>query len=172
MATRHMTDDQIQAYLETGASALDQVFHTHLNECADCRRRVNEFRRLYHTLSEERGFDLSAGFSESVMVRVAAAEADAKRRRWWNLLLIALGMLVAVGAAAYFMNWEPLVQSIVSVFQPSVERSAEVLGRTDGVIGETSKGTILIIVFSVVVLAIVAGADHLLFRSRQTRYCL
>jgi anti-sigma factor RsiW len=167
-----MTDDEIQAYLEEGASALDQVFDSHLAGCAECRRRVSDYRQLHYALSQDRGFDLVPGFSDAVMARVAVVEAQARRRRWWNIFFIVLGALTSVAATAYLVNLQPVAQTLIEFLRPTIQRSAEAFGQAEGVIGDTSKGTILVVVFSAVVLALVAGIDHLLFKGRHAKYCL
>ncbi len=171
MAVRHMADDEIQAYLEKGTSALDQVFDAHLSECRECRERVNEYRRLFTVIGEDRGFELSPGFAEAVTARIVTEQAEAARRRWTSLLLILAGAVVAFGAMAYFMDLRPLWDSLVGVFAPSLQRSAAALdGVQRTVTADTA--TILMILFCVLILAAVAGADHLLFRQRQAKYCL
>lgn len=171
MAVRHMADDEIQAYLEKGTSAMDQVFDAHLLECRECRMRVEEYRRLFQVIGEDRGFELSPGFAEAVTARIVAEQVEIARRRWFNLLLMLAGVVVAFGAMAYFMDLQPLWDRLVGVFAPSFQRSAAALGEAQQTV-TADTGTILMILFCVLILAAVAGADHLLFRQRQAKYCL
>lgn len=172
MAVRHLTDDEIQAYLEKGTSALDHVFDSHLNECAACRTRTEEYRRLIGTLEEDRGFILSPGFADAVTTRILAEQAALAKRRLNNLLMTVGGAIGVAGAAAYFMDLQMLWEQIKGVFAPSLQQSAQALTEAQQKVAADGGGTVVVILFCLLVLAAVAGADHLLFRSRQAKFCL
>ncbi len=172
MATRHMTEEEIQAYLDKGQSSLDQVFDSHLSQCGECRARVSEYRQLYGALAEEPNAVLSPGFPDTVIARVAAEDAKRVEQRRWNILYSTLGVLGLIAASAYFINWQPLIDSIRSALAPSLNRGSEALAELQSSAASADQNTLLLLLFVVVVIAIIAGADHLLFRGRHARYCL
>lgn len=182
MAARHMTDDEIQAYLETGTSALDQVFDSHLMECRSCRERVESYRAMFGALGEERGFELSPGFAEAVTARIAVEQAAGAKRRWQGILWSLLGVMASFAAMAVFMDLGAFWNRLAAVLGPSVEEGTRAFGETrkavesfDGLqqtVASDGGSTLIIIVFCLLILGAVAGADHLLFRGRQAKYCL
>lgn len=171
MATRHMTDEEIQAFLEKGTSALDQVFTGHLDECPQCRRQVQEYRALYGSLGEDRDFELAPGFSDAVMARVAAESEAQAKKRLGGMLLSVLGALAAVALIAYFVDFTPVLNAFTEMLQPSLHAGAEAFNDTRNTL-DNGGNAVTIVLFAVLVIGAIAGADHLLFRGRGNRYCL
>jgi len=170
MASRHMTDDEILAYLDQGASSLDRVFHTHLDQCEDCRARVEQYRSLYSSLEEDREFQLSPGFSGTVVARVAAENSLAAGRPWGSILLTAAGIAVGIGLAAYFIDFGPLLSRFAAIFQPSIDAGARIVGETETTVKGADSNSGVIILISALILVAIAGADHLLFRGRRAEH--
>ncbi len=172
MAARHMTDEEIQAYLERGASYMDQVFHAHLGECSECRRRLHEYRALYGALEEDRGFDLPSGFSDRVMTRIAAGSVERTERSWIGLLALAAGIVLALGVTAYYVDFGPMFTQFASVFKPGVQAGVQVIDDANRTVKSSGGNTVSIVLFSLLILAAIAGADHLLFRHKGEKLCL
>jgi len=177
-----MTDDEMQAYLETGTSALDQVFESHLAECRDCRERVESYRALFAALGRDPGWVLSPGFVGAVEARLAADRAAGAKRRWYHALWWLGGMAAAFGATAYFMGLGTFTGYLRGVFEPSLQHGTrafnnarQAVGTLEGVpqsVAGDGGNTLIVVGICLLILAAVAGADHLIFRSRQAKFCL
>lgn len=93
------------SYLDGRASARErETVEAHLNVCAECRERAEEFRRLWNVLDEAPAVEPSFGFDTRLRRRIAA---EPRRRIWaWLVpsprfaatvaLLVGLAFLVIV----------------------------------------------------------------------------
>ncbi len=172
MATRHMTDEELQAYLDKGPSFMDQVFHAHLGECSECRARLHQYRAVYDALAVEQEFELSDGFADRVMARVATESVGHAKRSWGGLLAMAAGVILAFGVTAYYVDFAPIMNQFASLFQPSVQAGVKAIDDAHKTVDSGTGNTLMIVLFSLLILGAIAGADHLLFRHRGEKVCL
>ena len=129
----HLTDDQIQDYLEGNPSSNQAEILAHLVTCRQCRMAVADSQAIFDGLRNEAGFELSPGFAASVTRQVApATKASSPVPEY---LLIG-GAIAAVACALYFLvDLTPLMELIKSGFarRPAIENTftstiSEVLG--------------------------------------------
>lgn len=117
MALRHLTDEEIQQYLDGGLTKGQTQLHTHLETCKFCQKELQQYKSLYMGLSKDVNFALSANFANSVVARV---QVDAKRTshvRLWNIVFAALVMIAGAAAVTvYFIDFEFLSDSISKIF--------------------------------------------------------
>ncbi len=114
------TADKILAYLDGRASAAERrELEAHLNCCADCRARVEEFRRLWSVLDELPAIEPSPAFDARLRERIAAAPQPAL----WSWLAPAPRVLAAFAAmllVAAWLSWQsPMPAPETRPFEPS-----------------------------------------------------
>lgn len=108
-------------HMLTGAYALDALddlerarFEAHLDECADCRVEVAEFRATAAMLADAAEVAPPAELRDSVLAAVSqvrplaplsdeAPQVHSRARRWLTPLLVAASVLLAVGVG--FTTW-------------------------------------------------------------------
>ncbi|MCL6565549.1 MAG: zf-HC2 domain-containing protein [Acidobacteriia bacterium] len=100
------TADSILAYLDGRASAAERrELEAHLHHCADCRARVEEFRRLWSVLDELPAIEPSPAFDARLRERIAAAPQPSP----WSWLAPAPRVLAAFAAmllVAVWLSWQ------------------------------------------------------------------
>jgi anti-sigma factor RsiW len=75
---------ELIAYLDRRASSADRaVVETHLKDCAACRTRAEDFRKLWNLLEEVPVHEPSFGFDARLRQRIAAEG----QRRWFTWLV-------------------------------------------------------------------------------------
>jgi hypothetical protein len=89
----HLTEFEIQSYLDTGSDELTEKVETHILSCRECRASVNLYRSLYDRLCDESGFTLPRDFSKTI-VKAVGLEVP----RPWYADLGLYGILAAVAA--------------------------------------------------------------------------
>lgn len=89
------TDEQIQAYLDNVSGINRHEFEAAVEADADLRRRYDNYKQLYSSLGNEKGFMLSAGFADSVMSEIETRESGAVDAGDTTLILIAVGVSLA-----------------------------------------------------------------------------
>ena len=98
----HLSDEQIQKYLDKDHSLNKADIEKHLKTCDSCQQNVIVYKQLYTNLADETGFMLSANFSESVVNRIRKKEE--KSKNFFEGLLLAIAGLFSVGLVFYFTN--------------------------------------------------------------------
>jgi anti-sigma factor RsiW len=96
-------ESKILAYVDGRLKASEQRdVETHLEACAACRVRVNEFRAVSGLLDELPQIEPSGAFDARVRARVAAEPA---RRSWWAWLAPSPRVAFAASMLLLAMIW-------------------------------------------------------------------
>ena len=99
----HLTDDQIQAYLDKNKLENLNDIEDHLQVCQKCRFNINTYRQIYTALSNEDELPvLSNNFSFTTISKIEKAN-----ERKWNIfenILIALTFIVSISLSIYFFD--------------------------------------------------------------------
>jgi anti-sigma factor RsiW len=116
----HLTDAQAQRLLEgLLAGERDQGVEAHVHACAECAALVESYRALGDALEGLELPALPADFTASVLERIDAVEAAARRERRLAALVVS-GVLLAGLAALGF--------AVAGGVAPAVTEAAERLG--------------------------------------------
>lgn len=99
----HLSDAQLQAYLDEDAALDRKRADAHLRSCRHCRQALGTYKQLYRGLADEGGFMLSANFVSNVTARVEA-EQHSRFEYLENGLMVLLG-LVALASILVFTDW-------------------------------------------------------------------
>ncbi len=116
----HLTDEQLQAYLDGTLDDIVEV-EAHLGSCPRCRREMELYRQLYGTISQEDAPQLSPDFVDRVMARLPENEAatDAEELaggfRLRDSLVFVVAVIAMIAGAVYFINPMTLFRSVDDV---------------------------------------------------------
>jgi len=158
----HLTDDQIQEYLDNIDVRENQAIEVHLSECHNCRERLENYRSLYDGLKLDPVPPLPAGFAREMAKAVAGqAEVNSSRRAWQWILAVA-GGIFSMAALVYYVNLGGLIEvlNLSKLFDfKFISEYANIL---------SSKGISPIFVVLVGLVLIITGAiDYIIQNSRQ-----
>ncbi len=169
MPVSHLTDEQIQLYLDGGAVGEPVVEHLH--SCPVCRRELHAYRQLYRELRQDPEEELAPGFAETVMVRLASESARPARSSRAVSVLACLGIAAAVVSAVYFVNLG-VVWGVTATVTAYLGRIA--VHVVDALQSSTASMGIPphLGIFTGLVLLTVALLDHLLIFARRRHICL
>jgi len=90
----HVSDEEIQAYLQGVELANREQFSEHIRKCEFCREQVAAYLMVYESLENDEGMLLPAEFSEKVVQKVSVRFRSAERIR--ESLLIGLTTVIAL----------------------------------------------------------------------------
>jgi len=164
MELNHLTEDQIQEYLDGGAKRIEQGAAEHLAACPVCRAAVAEYRALYQGLTDDTGFDLPPDFAASVIRQVVPAAQS--RSRFLLIYPIAAALLAAAFGLYFFVDLAGFYGRIIGSFslfagfEDAVVRSLAAL--LDGL---NLKGNL--VVASGAILLVFAVLERLFFNLRR-----
>ena len=108
----HLSDEEIQEYLDgLSRDKLEKVTQ-HLKTCSACRHQVAAYKRVYSALEEEPAFSFPANFIDNVVNNVTNRE-DKKYQKWETILLI-FSIIQVIGFAIYFIDFRTIFTNIFS----------------------------------------------------------
>ena len=113
MDNRHLTDDEIQDYLDTRSPELVDRVEKHTASCDKCKSMLHDYVSLYSGLGDDDGFELSADFVKKVIASANMTEHESFLSRFGNQILAATGLAVAI-AAFIMLSDITLFSSIIS----------------------------------------------------------
>ena len=167
MATGHVTDQEMQDYLDGNLPQEEvSIFRGHLQSCQKCQTELTQYRALYSELQAEVAFELSPDFSASVMKSIRAEAKKVILVRLWNLLLPIIGIGIGVGVLIYYVDFKPFAKAFSDSLNPSRYFDSTVLTNLDDVLSKL-KVNLNLIVFAGLSLLAVILIDHLLSRHKE-----
>ena len=162
MIAMHLSDEKIQEYLD-GQIREDDPVLIHLNECPDCRRKMEQYRSLYGALDSQSELYLSDNFAD----RVTAALPEwpqtetVKGRPFGDNAILGFALLLITAGAIIFLKPLKLFQSLAEVSPSNLEPSQRFMDQTTGFFNFIGISPELF--FGVVgVIAIIALVDRLI----------
>ena len=170
MAVKHLTDEEIQRYLDEDIPR-DAAISRHLKECAICQHEFQSYRQVYRALEHDSGFVLSSSFAESVMGRLTATTNGTSRSSLFNFILIILGSVITLGITLYFANGAVVIEMLKGVSSEIADIGStlvESLQTATSSLGVSPD----ILLFTVLLLLMFTVLDRILLRSRGSHFCL
>ena len=171
MAITHITDNDIQAYLDAKQNGLpvDTKVIQHLENCRKCQKQVNQYTRLYEILAVDEGCELSSGFADRVVSSVIPQKAS-EQESFRGILLLAVGFCLGLVITAFFIDLKMLGLHIIESFK-LLWISMENVFNND-------KWTVLpqkhlnIYMLTGVILLVVSISDRLILHLKNRHFCL
>jgi hypothetical protein len=108
MAVNHLSENQIQEYLDNTLVSGKQDIITHLDNCPLCRNRVQEYEALFLQIKEAEPEFLPADFASKVMTAIETESSVTGQRSIWSVIFAILGTIVGLITMGYFINLRPL----------------------------------------------------------------
>jgi len=109
---RHLTDEEIQSYLQGGRPEECKLIEDHLNICPECRNQLLLYQRLGDIVLSTTRKPTPNDFERAVMKRLASIQ---RRRRITDLIVIAVALIGSLTAATAFLL-TPQIRQVVAGF--------------------------------------------------------
>jgi hypothetical protein len=155
MSLPHLTDEQIQEYLDGQVSDRDAI-RIHLESCELCRDTVKGYRALYHALESQPVAEIMS--AKTVVNLYRDVRSQKQSSSFWENVLIVASILVSVAISFYFFNPLPLLNRVGSTLIGTVT------GFTDTISPHLTK-TLPILLVAVIILLLFDFADKRFIRS-------
>jgi len=121
MALRHLTDEEIQDYLDTDSSSQNMSVQKHLETCELCQEALEKYKKLCMELRKEPGLGLPKRFAEAVISKLPEAPRIKTHKNYSEILLLVIGILACLSTTLYFLDWKPIVKTITHIPLPQFE---------------------------------------------------
>ena len=170
MAVRHLTDEQIQRYLD-GNVRRDDDAADHLQQCPACQRQLELYGKVYEGLRQDVGFELSPGFAQSVVTRLATTCEKRLPDNLARLILLAFGTVAVAGLALYFLEIKAVGEKLARLSAVLTGFGASFVESLEGATASLGVSTDIVLFTSLILLTF-AAVDRILFRYRGSHFCL
>jgi len=169
MSLRHLTDEEIQEYLDGNLSPQDvSLFETHLKSCPHCHESLRQYQSLYAGLASDEGFKLSESFAKSVISKLSVEVKPKSRFNYANVFLTILGIVIALGITFYYVDLKSLGQAISRVLIPQYEFGSTFVASVKSFLMGLN-GNLSLLAFAGLTLLIIAALDRVLVQPRYRR---
>jgi len=102
---KHLTEEQIQAFLDGSSDQDSKSLALHLYFCPDCRRTYEEYQKLYMGLAKAEIPDLPASFAEKVMSRIDSVNPEPEKTSLWIPVFALANIAAGLAAIIYFIDF-------------------------------------------------------------------
>ena len=116
MTNKHLNDGQIQEILDNMAFQPGQSLAPHLQTCASCWQRFEQYQQLYAGLAADPGFALPPTFADSIIKKLPfPRQVFWMRPLVWIPLAASACALVSAGLFI-FVDMRPLTDAVIPIF--------------------------------------------------------
>ena len=115
---RHLTDNEIQDYLDGNIPEENKYVQEHLRTCERCRKALLEYQSLYLGLKKDQGFELPTSFPNKVISRLPEEQTVKSRPKYFEFALVILGVAVAGLVSFHLIDLRPLIQTFSGMSMP------------------------------------------------------
>jgi predicted anti-sigma-YlaC factor YlaD len=165
---RHLTDSEIQAFLDSDGEDLDTELLDHLEGCKECRGILHDYWGLYARLADDAGFDAPPDLVRGVVSALGLRQRRQMPRVPADFSLVACSVIVMIIAVSVFADLGILLDAASTVGEPIIEYVGQLVDSArDGLSGANHMITILA---SAVTILVVVGSLDVIFAWRRRAY--
>jgi hypothetical protein len=159
MQLKHLTDDEIQNYLDGNLPEEKTLWiKHHLESCSACRQALEQYKSLYEGLQEEKGFELSKGFAKTVLKQIPTEPETESHFSFLNTLLVVLGIMVPLGVILYLLDLGSLGRAFSQIVLKPLGGFEDLLVSLNGSLGLAA--------CAILTLIVIFGLDRLIARPK------
>ncbi len=139
MNNGHLRDDHIQEILDDMMLGPARPLPAHLNACAACREKFEQYSRLYARLAADPGFMLPPTFADAVLQRIPVPRPLLWARPTVWIPLTPVVFTLAIAGLSVFVDLKPLsgqitrlATELATAFQPLAGQFQHLLAKLNG----------------------------------------
>ncbi len=166
MAIDHLTDQQIQDYLDGNLTEDAHKIEEHIASCKACQAELARYKSLSTALSEDIGFELSPNFASEVVASIQEKGAERFFFRLSHIILWATGVLAGIALLIRFTDIENAFYGFAALGE-SGEGFVNVIATSFQKLIESTGLDIRLVGMVAVVLLGVYLVDRLIMRTRR-----
>jgi anti-sigma factor RsiW len=121
---RHLTEEEIQAYLDGPGGGLDAELLDHLKTCKECRDGLADYRALYAGLADDAAFEVPQGLAGSVISRLGLKQTRRRLTVPGDFILVACAIVAMLIGVSVFADLSPLLDAVSASAGPILEYAA------------------------------------------------
>jgi len=171
MEHKHLTDDEIQDFLDGNIPRGETDLRHHLERCEICTAALEQYKTVYVGLHKEPEFRLPKNFARSIVSKISPEHPIPSFFMSADIIPIVIGLVFALGAIFYFVDLKPVVEIIARISLPESAFKATFLTPVKNLLA-TLNGNVGLLLFAGVALLFVAIVDHIIGKLRHQKLSL
>ena len=165
MKSEHLTHEEAQGYVENSLGPRQESAAAHLEACGNCRALVKQYELLFQGLKDDTGFELPAGFAQSVAAKVAPQRTLS---RYSGLIWSLAGSAAAVFLVFYFLDMSWLGELVSGILSGAGGTADSVASALQAVNAKSPIRSELVVVPLLILLS-VAALDRIILSIRHSK---
>ncbi|WP_315821600.1 hypothetical protein [Paraflavitalea speifideaquila] len=113
MSSHHLTDSEIQQYLD-GVLAKDSPLNEHLQDCPACRLQVSFYKEIFTVIEQNLPVSTDTLLPDIIMANIMTS---AKNKAGRSQVIILYGIALAVPASILFLFGRGLAQAFSGIIE-------------------------------------------------------
>jgi hypothetical protein len=166
MELRHLSDEEIQDYLDGSPSSVNKTIEEHLETCQLCKGILEEYKKVYAELKKDIGFELSPDFSSLIISKLSLKASPKPLTSYAGIFLAILGLVLGVGSMFYLVGWKYINQGLANIIQPQLNFIPG-LWVTVSRLSASLHIDFRLLLISGLILFIISKLDYILFHKKQ-----
>jgi len=135
MPVTHLTDEEIQDYLDGNLSHQSRIFlEAHLKTCEFCQVALKQYQSLYVELKQDQVFDLPKTFAKSVVAKLPMIEKAKSGFNYSDILLGILAILITAFTSIYYLDLGSLGKRLTHIPLPQFEFATTLVEAAKGLV--------------------------------------
>lgn len=171
MARRHLTEEEIQDYLDGNLSELTADLRLHLETCETCQGMLKQYRHLYTGLEEDPGFQLPKIFVKKLVSKLSTDQAKPFLSPSAEIILIVVGVLLALGTTIFLVDLKPIAETMSRIALPKIKLSSTILQPMKNMMSGLNS-SLGLLPFAALALILVAVFDRFIHKFRHNKMFL
>ena len=171
MGRKHLTDKEIQTFLDSKRSDQEMERNHHLKNCEICQRNLKYYQNLYVGLEKEPGFKLPGNFAKIVVSKLPNKQAVPFLSPSVEIALIITGIILALGTTFYFIDLKPLSGIIGRIALPKMAVNTSFLQPIKNLLADLN-GSLILVPFAALALIAVALFDRIIHKVKHHKLSL
>jgi len=166
MKGRHLTEEEIQDFLDGNFSDEKTNLKHHLETCRICQNTLKQYQSLYAGLEIDPGYTLSKAFAKSIVSKLSLEHASPFSSPSAEIAFIIAGIFLALGATLFFVDLRPLAETVSRIALPKAALSTSILQPIRNLLAGLN-GSLYLLPFAGLALLSVAALDRFIHKLKH-----
>jgi hypothetical protein len=166
MGLEHLTDEQIQDYVDGNLTDNSAEIKQHMESCQTCQNELAKYKVITSMLSEDIGFELSPNFISNVVSSVEEEGAEKFLYKISHVIMWAAGILAGIAVLIRFTDIEKAFSGFAQIGEQGKGITATIASAFSDLFASTDMNFNLIGMAALVLVGIFL-VDRLIARARK-----
>jgi hypothetical protein len=162
---RHLTEEEIQTYLDGSSDEIDAEVRRHLETCRPCREVLADYEALYAGLADTSDFEIPRNLAGSVLSGLGLRQSGPRLGIAGDLVLVACGILAMLVGLSVAAGFQPLADALSAFGRPILDTTAPHLESAYSRMAATGQAPIIWV--TGIFILVLTGALDLVFKLRR-----